>query len=97
MVCKCRSFEKKVAKITDEVKAKDLELQTTPGLVSQIAIFQERNAKLREISKKDEANVDVLGGLHEDILAVEKAVAELLPAAAMVCDVRLKAAMKLRS
>lgn len=62
-----------------------------PDLGSHIAMVREETDELREISEKRKADVSVLGGLQEEVLAVKKTVAEFLPIAEKTQDVRLDA------
>lgn len=96
-VLKVSDFWGKLDKLTDEVEPKELELQNMLGLVAETAMVGQQTANLREVSKKVEANVAVLDGLQEEVLAVKKAVAELFAAAEKVRDVRLDTVKKVRS
>lgn len=68
-----------------------------PGLVAETAKIRQETAKLREVAKKDEANVVVLGGLQEEVLAVKRPVAELSPVSEKARDVYVNAKKKVRS
>lgn len=84
-------LKEKIAKLTDEMEANDLELQTMPDLVAETVMLWDEVGKLREVSMKGEANVAALNGLHEEVLAVKKTVVELLPVAEMNREVRVDA------
>lgn len=71
----------KIDNLTDEVEAKDLELQTMQGLEEEATKLWSEVTELREALAKDEANVAMISGLQKKISAVMEAVAESLPAA----------------
>lgn len=90
-VVEVSGLRKKINKLTDEVKAKDLELQIIPGLVAETAMPLEETAKLRGVAKKGEATVALLVDLQKGVLT--KTVAEILPVAEKVRDVQWEAKM----
>lgn len=87
----------KIDKLTGGVDAKDLELQSMLGIVAETAILHEEASKLCEIAKNGEAIVAVLIGLQKELLAVKKAVPELLPVAEKTQNVRVDAEKKVIS
>lgn len=79
-------LREKMDKLTDEVEAKDLDLQTMSGLVEETATLQVEVGKLLEVAKKVKANIAIVIGLHKDGLAVKKSVAKILLVAEKAFD-----------
>lgn len=55
----------KIGTLTAEVKAKDLELQTMPGLVAEATKLRSMVNELRKAVAKNEENVLVMSGLQK--------------------------------
>lgn len=77
--------------------ADDLKLRTLPSLVVEIASVLVEVGKLCAVDKKGGANGAVLNSLHEEVLAVTEAVADLLPVAEKAREVRVDAKKRVRS
>lgn len=61
---KVSELQEKIDKVTNGEKAKDLELQTMPGIVVETAMFRKENAKRREPLMECKENVPGLGRLQ---------------------------------
>lgn len=67
------------------------------GLVAVKAMFREIIAKFQEVAEMGETNFAVLGDLQEEVWAVKKPVAELLPSTKNFRGVRLNTVERMRS
>lgn len=66
-VVEVSELREKIDKVTDDVEAKDLVHQRIPGLIAETSMLLEETIKIREVAKKGEANVAVLGDLQEEV------------------------------
>lgn len=55
-------LREKIVTLTDEVKAKDLELQAIPGLVEEGRTIRNEVSNFRDASAEDKANVAAMSG-----------------------------------
>lgn len=67
----------KIEKLCNEAMAKDLELQTMPGLVEEATILGSQATKFREAVPKNETSIAAMNDLKKEMSAVKKAGAKL--------------------
>lgn len=67
-------LRQKLRKLTEKVKMKTLKLQTTSGLVEEIATLWDEFADPRKVAKKFGANHAVVSAFEIEVLEVKEAI-----------------------
>lgn len=90
-------LREKIEEPSDDVEAKDLRLQTVPGLVDETTTLRKEVSKLWEVAAESEKYLVVLSGSQEEVLEAKEAAAELLPAVEKGCDLWVDSVKNFRS
>lgn len=88
-------LREKVKKLIDDVKEKDLELQALTALLWRLLCFEKRSLDFGKSLKKGKRCC--FRCLQENVLTMEKAIAELLPVAKKARDLQMDAKKKICS